>query len=127
MTYCPVSNQIAWNAHKAPVQSFGDYSEADQELIVSELAEAVLNDNASLTWVEYPHTITADFARDTALEDADFINELSNAVLNTANARSLLLLQIKCTAKGLIRYALDETGNAPEGYDFEALLLEDAA
>lgn len=127
MTYCPVSNQIAWNAHKAPVQSFGDYSEADQELIVSELAEAVLSGNASLTWVEYPHTITADFARDTALEDADFINELSNAVLNTQSARSLLLRQIKCETKGLIKTALDTCGIAPHGYDFEQIIYRDAA
>lgn len=127
MPYCHVSNQVAQYANQPEARSFGDLSEWEQECIVSELAEAVLSDNASLTWVEYPHTITADFARETALEDADFIEELSNAVLNTANARSLLLREIKCTAKGLIRYALDETGYAPEGYDFDALLLEDAA
>lgn len=127
MTYCHVSNQIALHANKAPVQTFGDLSEWEQECIVSELAEAVLSENASLKWADYPHIITADFARETALEDADFIEELSNAVLNTATARSLLLREIKCTAKGLIKTALDTCGIAPEGYDFDALLLEDAA
>lgn len=127
MTYCHVSNQIAQHANEAPVQTFGDLSEWEQECVVSELAEAVLSNNASLKWEGYPHIITADFARETALEEADFIEELSNAVLNTANARSLLLLQIKCAAKGLIRYALDETGNPPEGYEFNQILLEDAA
>jgi len=127
MSYCHVSNQLAWHAHQVPACTFGDYSQELQETIISELAEAVLSDNASLKWVKYPHTITADFARETALEEADFIEELANSVLHTQEARSLLLSQIKAECKALIRIALEKRGIAPEGYDFNALLLEDAA
>lgn len=127
MSYCHVSNQLAWHAHQVPTCTFGDYSQELQEIIISELAEAVLSDNASLEWVEYPHTITADLARETALEEPDFIDELANSVLNTKEARSLLLSQIKAECKALIRFALETCGIAPEGYDFDALLLEDAA
>lgn len=127
MSYCHVSNQVALHASKPQAQSFGDFGEWEQEHIVSELAEAVLSDKASLKWDEYPHTITADFARETALEEADFIEELSNAVLHTQNARSLLLRQIKCETKGLIKYALDTTGIAPHGFDFEQILGSEAA
>ena len=127
MSYCHVSNQLAWHAHQVTACTFGDYSQELQEIIISELAEAVLSDNASLEWVEYPFKITEDFARETALEEADFIYELANSVLHTQEARSLLISQIKSECKALIRFALETCGIAPEGYDFDALLLEDAA
>ena len=62
MTYCHVSNQLAWHANKPEPKTFGDLGEWEQEYIVTELSESVLSDKASLKWVDYPHVIDADFA-----------------------------------------------------------------
>jgi hypothetical protein len=127
MTYCHVSRQIALHADNVPAQTFGDLGEWEQEFVVSELAEAVLSDNASLAWEDYPHIITSDFAMQSLLEEADFIEELANSVLNTPSAKTLLINQRKAETKALIKHALDETGTAPQGYDFKQLLGSEAA
>jgi hypothetical protein len=127
MSYCHVSKQIADHANQPEAQRFGELNEWEQECIVSELADRVLNNKASLSWVEYPHTITLEFAMQSLLEEAEFIEELANSVLNTSSAKTLLINSRKAETKGLIKHALDTCGIAPEGYDFDALLLEDAA
>lgn len=127
MAFCHISNQIAKLANKPQFYSFGDYSQQDQEQIVSELADAVLNRNAALSWFEYPHTITSNFAIDTAMEDKQFLDELADAVINSQDARQLILSQQQYAAKGLIKNALDRCGIAPVGYDFQQLLENKAA
>ena len=128
MTYCHVSRQIALHADNVPAQTFGDLGEWEQEFIVSELAEAVLSDNASLQWEDYPHTINANFAKQSMLEECYFIEELATAVMNNPlAARPLMLSQLKAETKGLIKCALDETGTAPQGYDFKQILGNEAA
>ena len=127
MTYCHVTQQIAKHASQPQVRSFGDLSEWEQEGIVSVLADRVMDHNASLTWVEYPHTITLEFAMQSLLEEVEFIEELANSVLHTSSAKTLLVNQRKAETKGLIKHALDTCGIAPKGYDFDALLGEEAA
>lgn len=127
MTYCHISKQIALHADRAPVQTFGDLGEWEQELVVSELAEAVLSGNASLKWADYPHTVNLEFAMQSLLEEAEFIEELANSVLHTQSARTLLINQRQAETKGLIKHALDETGQPPIGFEFGEILMGKAA
>ena len=127
MTYCHVSNQLAWHANKPEPKTFGDLGEWEQEYIVTELSESVLSDKASLKWVDYTHVIDADFAMQSLLEEADFIEELAKSVLQTSSAKTLLLNQLKAETKGLIKCALDKCNMPPNGYDFEEILGSYAA
>ena len=127
MTYCHVTQQIAKHASQPQVRSFGDLNEWEQECIVSVLADHVLSGNKPLSWEGYPHTITLEFAMQSLLEEVEFIEELANSVLHTSSAKTLLVNQRKAETKGLIKHALDTCGIAPKGYDFDALLGEEAA
>ena len=127
MTYCHVSNQIALHANRVEARTFGDLNEWEQECIVSVLADHVLSGNKPLSWEGYPHTITLEFAMQSLLEEVEFIEELANSVLHTSSAKTLLVNQRKAETKGLIKHALDTCGIAPKGYDFDALLGEEAA
>lgn len=127
MSYCHVSNQIADYANQPEARSFGELNEWEQEYIVSELAESVQSDKSALKWPTYPHIIDEDFAKQSMLEEATFIDELVNAVLTTSTARTLYYSQLKAETKALILHALQKTGVAPEGYDFKEILGSEAA
>lgn len=127
MTYCHVSNQIAQHANQPEVNGFADLSEWEQETIVSTLSDAVLLDEVSLKWADYPHTINLEFALQSLLEETEFLEELASAVLNTNAPKTLLVNQRQAETKGLIKHALDTTNNPPEGYSFGELLMGKAA
>lgn len=127
MTYCHVSNQIAQHANQPEVNGFSDLSEWEQESIVSTLSDAVLFDEVSLTWADYPHTVNLEFAMQSLLEETEFLEELANSVLHTQSAKTLLINQRQAETKGLIKHALDTTNNPPEGYTLGELLMGKAA